>query len=184
VVGSFLTYVAVAEATVGRARVRRQATTRSAVGVARWAPTFAWVPYLIVALHLGPELSVDATVRWVGVALTVAGVAFALWALATLGRHFDLEVEVHRDHEVVRSGPYRVVRHPIYAGLLAHTAGACLATGNVLLAAGSALVTLPLLYYRAHVEEQLLRAQLDAAYDDYARKVGMLLPFVGRAPAK
>src|SRR5919197_4441768 len=74
VVGSFLTYVAVAEFTVGRARARRQATTRAAVGLARWAPTFAWVPYLVVALHVGPELSFVAPVRWVGVTLTVGGV--------------------------------------------------------------------------------------------------------------
>ena len=87
---------------------------------------------------------------------------------------------MHRDHEVVRHGPYRLVRHPIYAGLLLHTIGACLATGNALFAAGSLVVTLPLLVLRARTEERMLRRELGSAYDAYAREVGMLIPFVGR----
>jgi protein-S-isoprenylcysteine O-methyltransferase Ste14 len=83
----------------------------------------------------------------------------------------------------VRTGPYRFVRHPIYTGLLIHLIGACLATGNLLLVAGTLLVVLPIFYMRARTEERLLREQLGPAYDAYAREVGMLIPFVGRGAA-
>ena len=93
-------------------------------------------------------------------------------------RHYDVELEIHRDHELVRTGPYRVVRHPLYAGLALHFAGACIATGNLVLIAGTILVTYPALYYRARVEERLLRDRFGAAYDEYARRVGMLVPLL------
>jgi len=179
VVGSFTGYVLAAEIARSRARIRRGPTTTVAVGLAQWAPAFSWVPYGVIAFHLGPELD-PSPLRALGIALTVGGIAFALWALAAIGRHFDLALEVHEGHEVVRVGPYRFVRHPIYAGLLVHTAGAALATGNVLFAAGSLLVTIPVLYLRARTEERMLRADLGAAYDEYAREVGMLVPFIGR----
>lgn len=106
----------------------------------------------------------------------MAGVAAAIWAAGTLGRHFDVEVQVHRGHEVVRSGPYGIVRHPIYTGLAVHYLGACLATGNLVLIAGTLAVTIPALYVRARAEEELLRSELGEAYDRYAREVPMLVP--------
>jgi len=179
IVASFTGYVLAAEIARSRGRLRRGPTKRVGAGFAQWAPAFAWVPYGVVALHLGAEVDLGP-LRGLGVALTLAGIAMALWALVTLGRHFDLELEVHEGHEVVRAGPYRIVRHPIYAGLLVHTAGAAIASGNFVFAAGSLLVTVPLLYLRARVEERMLRADLGESYDDYAREVGMLVPFVGR----
>ena len=113
-----------------------------------------------------------------GLLLIGAGVAFALWAIAALGRHYDLVPEVHQDHELVRAGPFRFVRHPVYTGLAIHFAGACLATGNLLLIAGTLLVTYPAFYVRARAEERLLRDRFGAAYDDYARRVGMLVPLL------
>ena len=80
--------------------------------------------------------------------------------------------------EFVGAGPYRLVRHPVYTGLALHFAGACLATGNLLLVAGTLLVTYPALYARASAEERLLRAHFGAAYDAYAREVGMLVPLL------
>lgn len=88
-----------------------------------------------------------------------------------------MDVEVHGGHELVRSGPYRIVRHPIYSALGLHYLGAILATGNLLLAAGTLLVTFPAFYLRASVEERLLRRELGAAYERYAREVPMLVPF-------
>ena len=110
--------------------------------------------------------------------LIAAGVMFSMWAIATLGRHYDLELEIHSDHELVRTGPYRFVRHPVYTGLGLHFAGACLATGNLLLIAGTLLVTYPALYLRAVTEERLLRERFGAAYAEYAREVGMLVPLL------
>ena len=75
------------------------------------------------------------------------------------------------------------MRHPVYLGLAVHFIGACLATGNLLLIAGTLLGSFPALYLRASAEEQLLRTRLGPAYDDYARRVPMLIPLRVRRPA-
>src|SRR5207247_8685805 len=116
--------------------------------------------YLVVAAGHGPELDRPDPLRGVGLVLVVLGIVFAIWAIATLGRHYDLELEIHRDHELVRNGPYRFVRHPVYTGLGLHFAGACLATGNLVLLAGTLLVTFPALLLRATTEERLLHERL------------------------
>jgi protein-S-isoprenylcysteine O-methyltransferase Ste14 len=183
VVASFDAYVIAAELALGRARASRGPRVQSVGGIAQWAPAFLWVPYAVVAYHLGPEARFAEPVVAAGLALTLLGIALALWALLVIGRHFDFELEVHQDHEVVRSGPYAFVRHPIYTGLIVHTVGAWLATGNLALLVGSLLVTFPILYARARTEERLLRGQLGARYDAYARDVGMLVPFLGRGVA-
>jgi protein-S-isoprenylcysteine O-methyltransferase Ste14 len=139
-------------------------------------PYFFWVPYVVIALRPGPELDVPDPLRWIGVAVSVLGIAFSLWAMVTLGRHYDLVLEVHQDHELVRRGPYRAVRHPLYTGLGLHFAGACLATGNLLLIAGTLLVSYPAFYARARAEERLLRDRFGADYERYSREVPMLVP--------
>ena len=177
-VASIVTFMAVAQVSRARGVARRGETLARSRGLAHYVAYFFFVPYLVIVARPGPELDVPDPMRWSGLALVALGVAFALWAIATLGRHYDLELEVHRDHELVRSGPYRFVRHPVYTGLALHFAGACLATGNLLLIAGTLLVTYPALYLRAKTEERLLRERFGAAYDDYARRVGMLVPLL------
>lgn len=180
-VGSIVSYLAVALTVRGRSVRARGPSLRREGGAAALLPYFVPIPYLVVALRPGPELAASEPLRWVGLGLVIAGAAFAAWAAITLGRHFDIEVEFHAGHEVVRRGPYALVRHPVYSGLALHLLGACLATGNVLMLAGTLLLAIPAFYLRASVEERLLRGELGPAYDDYAREVGMLVPFIGTA---
>ena len=170
-------FIAFAQLARRRAVAARGGSLRTAGGLPRLAPYFFWVPYVVAALRPGPNVAVPAPLVAAGLALSVAGVAVALWAIVTLGRHYDLVLEVHAGHELVREGPFAVVRHPVYTGLGLHFLGACLATGNVVLIAGTLLVTYPAFYLRARAEEQLLREQFGAAYDEYSRAVGMLVPF-------
>jgi protein-S-isoprenylcysteine O-methyltransferase Ste14 len=151
-------------------------TIRTAGGLAAMAPYFFWVPYVVIAMRPGPELEVPEALAWVGLALSVLGVAFALWAIVTLGRHYDLVLEVHEDHELIRGGPYALVRHPVYTGLALHFAGICLATGNALLIAGTLVLSFPAFYLRARAEETLLRERFGAEYEKYSREVPMLVP--------
>jgi protein-S-isoprenylcysteine O-methyltransferase Ste14 len=139
-------------------------------------PYFFWVPYVVIALRPGPEIDVPDALRWIGVALSVVGIVFSLWAMVILGRHYDLVIEVHQDHELVRRGPYGIVRHPVYTGLGLHFAGACLATGNLLLIAGTLFVSYPAFFARARAEERLLRDHFGADYEKYRREVPMLVP--------
>ncbi|MGH2378737.1 MAG: methyltransferase family protein [Candidatus Limnocylindria bacterium] len=173
---SFAAYISYAFWLRARSRSWRGHSLRERGGLAKWLPLFVWVPYAVVWLRPGPEIEIASWLALLGLVLVVAGIAFAIWAAATLGRHFDVEVQVHRGHEVVRSGPYGLVRHPIYTGLGLHYLGACLATGNLLLLAGTLAVTFPGLYLRARAEEELLRSELGDAYDRYAREVPMLVP--------
>jgi protein-S-isoprenylcysteine O-methyltransferase Ste14 len=175
-VASIGTFMLVAQLSRVRGVARRGETLARSRGPAHYIAYFFFVPYVVIAARPGPELDVPEPLRWLGLALTVLGVGFALWAIATLGRHYDLELEIHRDHELVRAGPYRVVRHPIYTGLALHFVGICLATGNLLLIAGTVLVTFPAFYLRAKTEEALLRERFGEQYETYAREVGMLVP--------
>ena len=177
-VAAIVTFMVVAQVSRLRGLARRGETLARSRGLAHSVAYFFFVPYVVIAARPGPELELPEPFRWVGLALVVVGIAFAVWAIATLGRHYDLELEIHRDHELVRSGPYRLVRHPIYTGLGLHFAGACLATGNLALIAGTLLVTYPALYLRAKTEERLLRERFGPAYDAYAREVGMLVPLL------
>ncbi len=176
IIGSFAIFMTAAQVARLRNIRRRGRAVVRASGIAHQATYFFWVPYVVVALRPGPEIDVAEALRALGVGLAVAGVAFALWSMATLGRHYDLELGVHRDHEVIRSGPYALVRHPVYLGLGVHLFGACLATGNLLLIAGTVAVVFPVFYLRAATEERLLRAELGEAYNAYARMVPMLVP--------
>ena len=177
-VAAIVTFMAVAQLSRARGLARRGETLARSRGPAHYVAYFFFIPYLVIASRPGPELDVPEPLRWIGIALVVVGVAFAIWAIVTLGRHYDLELEIHNDHELVRAGPYRFVRHPIYTGLGLHFVGACLATGNVLLIAGTLFITFPALYLRARTEERLLRERFGAAYDAYAGEVGMLVPLL------
>ena len=177
IVGAFVAFIGIATYARARGVRSRGATLRRSAGLETTLTAFAWVPYLVVTLRLGPELEPTGWLVSLGLVLAVGGVAFAVWSLLTLGRHYDLELEVHEGHEVVRAGPYAVVRHPVYLGLAVHFLGAILATGSVFLAIGTLFVALPLFYLRAVTEEALLRAELGNAYGAYARDVPMLVPF-------
>jgi protein-S-isoprenylcysteine O-methyltransferase Ste14 len=150
---------------------------RQTGGLPALVPYFFPVPYVVIALRPGPEIALPDPVRAIGLALALSGVALSVWAIATLGRHYDLLIEVHTDHELVRSGPYGLTRHPVYTGLVVHFVGACLATGNIVLIAGTLAVTFPALLARARAEETLLREHFGADYDAYAREVPMLVPW-------
>jgi protein-S-isoprenylcysteine O-methyltransferase len=100
----------------------------------------------------------------VGIALFAAGIALRAAAIITLRRFFTVDVAIHKDHQLIRSGPYQYVRHPAYTGLLLVALGWGVASNSWL---GLAALTLPLfcsLLYRVHVEE---RALIDAFGDDY-----------------
>jgi protein-S-isoprenylcysteine O-methyltransferase Ste14 len=180
VIASFAVFWLVAQIARARAVTLRGASRRRVRGIADAATYFFWLPYAVAWVRPGPTLSLPAALLWLGVAMSVAGVIFAVAAIVTLGRHYDLTLEVHRGHELVRSGPYAIVRHPVYTGLAVHSLGACLAIGNLLFTAGTLAVTLPILVARARIEERLMRDTFDHEYERYASEVPMLVPLLTR----
>ncbi len=114
---------------------------------------------------------------WVCVALVALGFAFCWWARIHLGRLWSGTVTRKTDHRVIDSGPYAIVRHPIYTGILLAVLATLAAKGTVLGIAGAILITLGL-WMKARIEERWLSQELGAgAYDAYRRKVPMLLPY-------
>lgn len=112
-----------------------------------------------------------------GLALTVAGLGFAVAARIWLGGNWSGTVTVKKDHELVQSGPYALVRHPIYTGLLLALIGTAVAIDR-----WRALVALLLLLagilYKIAVEERFMREQFGDAYARYRARVKALVPFV------
>ena len=114
---------------------------------------------------------------WVCTALIALGLAFSWWARIHLGTLWSGWITRKADHRVVDTGPYGIVRHPIYTGLLLAVYATAAAKGTILGILGALLVTLGL-WMKARLEERWLRQELDpGAYDDYRRKVPMLVPF-------
>jgi protein-S-isoprenylcysteine O-methyltransferase Ste14 len=114
---------------------------------------------------------------WIGVFLTAGGLLFAVWARLHLGRNWSGSVTIKKGHELVMTGPYALVRHPIYTGLLLALLGSTVALGDwrgvlaLALAVGA-------LWRKLRTEERWMRQQFGDAYQVYSRHVAALIPFV------
>jgi protein-S-isoprenylcysteine O-methyltransferase Ste14 len=117
---------------------------------------------------------------WLMVAIAAAGLLFTWWARLHLGRLWSSSVARKADHHVVDTGPYGLVRHPIYTGIIVASFATAMLRGTALAWLGAGAMTLSWVI-KARLEEQFLREQLGAdAYDAYARRVPMLSPFGAR----
>lgn len=145
-------------------------------GLAFYGGLLSWMLYpplvgwAAIALH--PAL------RWLGAGLATFGVALQLWALHHLGRNVTPTAVARPDVELVDSGPYRRVRHPLYSGMLLTVPGFGLLSANLLVLAGGVL-TFAVVAVRTRREEEELLARLGDAYADYRDRTGRFLP---RAP--
>ena len=117
-------------------------------------------------------------VEWVLVVASCAGFAFTWWARIHLGKLWSSNVGRKADHHIVDTGPYGIVRHPIYTGITIAAVSTALLRFTVGAWIGVALLTLGW-YVKARLEERFLREQLGQEnYDAYARRVPMLIPFL------
>jgi protein-S-isoprenylcysteine O-methyltransferase Ste14 len=124
----------------------------------------------------------NATLKWILVALTATGFLFVWWARINLGRLWSDWLTKKAGHHVVDTGPYRLVRHPIYSGLIFAAFATAIQKGTSFALFGAAILTFAF-YTKALREERFLRLELgEGAYDAYARKTAMLVPFTGRRP--
>lgn len=112
---------------------------------------------------------------FVGAAITVAGLLFSVWGRLYLGTNWSRAVTIKQDHELITSGPYAVVRHPIYTGLLTGFLGTAIATTQIrgLIAFGMIAISL---WFKLRLEERFMRQQFGGTYENYARRVPALIP--------
>ena len=126
----------------------------------------------------------SATIRpaafafWIGLILFWGGISLRLWSFRTLGRYFTYTVQTSADQPVITAGPYRIIRHPSYAGLLLLIMGAGLFIGNWWSFLCLTVATAGGLVFRIRVEERALMQKLGPGYSSYAATHKRLIPFV------
>lgn len=130
---------------------------------------FAWLDARIFV--------VTGAVAVAGIALAALGVAFAIWARLILGSNWSGTVTVKADHTLVRRGPYRIVRHPIYTGILLGLLGTAVTHGKV-----SSLLALPVcafgFWLKSLMEERFMVEQFGEQYLQYRHQVRALVPYL------
>jgi protein-S-isoprenylcysteine O-methyltransferase Ste14 len=117
----------------------------------------------------------SAAVAAVGFVVTLLGLSLAIWARATLGRNWSGRVTLKEGHELIRHGPYRYVRHPIYSAILTMFLGSAIAIGRL-----GGLIGLPLVvlgvWLKLSQEEALMSEHFPAEYASYRSQVKALVP--------
>jgi protein-S-isoprenylcysteine O-methyltransferase Ste14 len=126
----------------------------------------------VLDTRLLPETPVSL---WVGVLVTALGVGISIWARVSLGANWSGTVTLKKDHELIRKGLYRWIRHPIYTGILAGFVGTELIKGHAQGLLGFALLWLSF-YIKARREENFLRQEFGEGFEEHARQTGMFLP--------
>jgi protein-S-isoprenylcysteine O-methyltransferase Ste14 len=117
----------------------------------------------------------NSAVAAIGLLLTVGGLIFAVWARIALGANWSGTVTIKSDHNLIRRGPYKWIRHPIYTGLLASVVGTVLLQGGVRSFLGFAIILFAL-YRKAKREERFLSEEFGDNFTDHAKQTGMFLP--------
>ena len=158
--------------------VRRQSAAGRLVQVA--VGGFAFMLLWGAIFQTGPlaRRIIPLNAIWVafGLVLTCAGIAFAVWARVTLGKNWSGIVTVKQDHQLIRTGPYALVRHPIYSGLLLAIVGTAVALGKVrgFLAV---LVIFAGWWLKWRAEESFMVQEFGEQYEQYRRETPALIPF-------
>jgi protein-S-isoprenylcysteine O-methyltransferase Ste14 len=115
------------------------------------------------------------TAYWIGLALLCAGLAFAVWARVELGRNWSGAVTVKEGHELIRSGPYAYVRHPIYSGLIAALIGTAVTVGTERALLGVLIIVIAFVR-KLRTEERFMRETFPGEYERYSAAVPALVP--------
>lgn len=116
-----------------------------------------------------------AILRQAGVAMTGAGLLFSIWARFHLGKFWSAMVVLKEDHRLIRTGPYRFVRHPIYTGFLSAAAGSALAAYTPAAIIGLAMIWISI-FFKLKREEALLLGEFGDEYREYQKAAAMLFP--------
>ncbi|MBX2804283.1 MAG: isoprenylcysteine carboxylmethyltransferase family protein [Myxococcales bacterium] len=138
-------------------------------GVLAWWVDPGWLPGALV---------LPGWASWLGLGMAELGVLLLAWVHMALGVHFSGTLHLRDDHQLVRTGPYARVRHPMYTSFLLLFTGLSLLTGNVLIAAVLLGSQVWVLWWRLPVEEAQLAQRFGAAWPAYVARTGALLPRV------
>jgi protein-S-isoprenylcysteine O-methyltransferase Ste14 len=137
-----------------------------------------------LALYLGPSVFPAATIRpgavvfAVGMVIMVTGVVLRGWSFHALGQYFTAVIKVSPDQPVVTKGPYRLLRHPSYAGGLLAEVGIAVTAANWVSVAVFVAAWMAIIAWRIHIEETALLSTLGEKYCSYASDHKRLIPLI------
>jgi protein-S-isoprenylcysteine O-methyltransferase Ste14 len=159
------------------ARSRSEGSSRIAVYIV-WA---GWWLLFTHGFRIDPlsrrVLEPSVSTAYIGLAITVVGLVFAVLARLYIGKNWSALIQVREGHELIQTGPYAVVRHPIYSGLMLATLGTAIAYGELSGFLGFVLVVAAW-GYKSRLEEAAMAEQFGAQYEKYRSQVKGLIPFV------
>ena len=142
----------------------------------QYYPPLVWLPF-VVAYVQPLAIDLDNSLQYIGLAIAFLSATFAAWAMWSLGRSYGIRMDVFEGHTLKTNGPYALVRHPIYLGIVLFHLGASLALQSPLLLAATALFVVPFTAIRIGAEERVLRDAFGDRYLRYAERVSALIPF-------
>jgi protein-S-isoprenylcysteine O-methyltransferase Ste14 len=131
------------------------------------------VPGSLGLFFVPQVMPIDVT----GTVFAIIGVAFAIWSRQSLSNNWSGEVAITEGQQFMHSGPYAVVRHPIYAGMLLALLGTTLVSSTVGSLLGLVLAIISL-WQKANIEEQFLIVEFGEQYANYRHEVKFLIPFI------
>jgi protein-S-isoprenylcysteine O-methyltransferase Ste14 len=141
--------------------------------------------FAMIAAFLLPHLSlfnfvnfapINSVLSSIGFIVCVAGLVFFVWARRSLGKNWSQTVSAKEEHELVTSGPYHYVRHPMYAGGLFACIGSAIVVGGPFVFL--LIVLTPLFLWRVGAEDKLMEQQFPNEYPAYKKRTKALIPFV------
>ena len=136
--------------------------------------TLATALSIVLRLHnLG---TLTGVFQWLGLLMMLAGAAFRQWALINLGRFFSRTVQIETGHKIIKTGPYKWIRHPAYTGMIIIFSGISMALGTWLGTLATFVIVTAGLLYRIHVEENVLLQSLGEEYNRYKSQTWQLFP--------
>lgn len=171
----------------GKQTTRRDSISRLGIFIQAVAFALSWMgPWWIFA-RSDRIPQVHFAIAVIAAVLALGGAIFVIVAVRTLGRNWSLTARITEGHSLTTTGPYSVVRNPIYTGMWGLQLGTCLAFSSWWLGYKMVAIT-AIIYYagtalRVSREERLLRGEFGSAFDDYARRVPALIPFLRHSPA-
>jgi protein-S-isoprenylcysteine O-methyltransferase Ste14 len=176
-IGAYLLIVVFFLGIEGRLRQGQQAKSfrsgqfdRGSTGLIGVAVLISFITLLVAPVlnhfQMG-QIRHGAVVGGFGLAVMMGGIALRYWAAKTLGKFYTRTLLIKAEHQIVESGPYRIIRHPGYLGFMLMLAGAGLATANWIAAALTTIMVSVIYAYRIHTEEQMLQAAFSEQYKAY-----------------
>ena len=139
---------------------------------------------MLIAIPISPIKLLDLRLLpnsnlffWIGVFITISGLCFSALARKYLGKNWSQAVTIKDDHQLITDGPYTIVRHPIYTGLLLGFIGTSIAVGELRGLIADVLV-FSVLLFKLKLEDKWLLEQFGESYKIYCQKVSAFIPFI------